>query len=306
MRAAAALLTCTVIIGASPQQLPQAQTEKRLIAHRGASAYAPEHTRAAYELAIAQGADYVEQDLGVTRDGVLVCLHDDSLERTTNVEELFPSRFTVDATGRRRWMLADFTLAEVKTLDAGSWFDPRFAGERPLTFDEAISLVGSRAGLYPELKSPAAYAARGIDMPALVAEALTRAGLHRPPASTANRASVVLQSFDAGALRRMAKLLPDVRRVLLLEAAGAAEWLTPERLPAIRQFADGIGPAKIVIERNPSLVHAAHAAGLTVTPYTFRSTPSGGDDVGAEMRRFLYDYGVDGVFTDNPDRFPRR
>ena len=127
------------------------------MAHRGASAYAPEHTLAAYRLAIEQGADFVEQDLAVTRDGVLICLHDPSLERTTNVEEVFADRFTeieYEGKTRRAWLANDFTLAEIKRLDAGSWFDPKFAGERVPTFDEAVALVKGKAGMFPELKTP--------------------------------------------------------------------------------------------------------------------------------------------------------
>ena len=111
-------------------------TRKTLIAHRGASAYAPEHTMEAYRLAIEQGADYVEQDLQITKDGVLVCLHDTTLERTTDVEEVFPNRFVVETQrGQqvRHWNVSDFTLAEIKRLDAGSWFDPKFKGSRVLT-----------------------------------------------------------------------------------------------------------------------------------------------------------------------------
>src|SRR6187431_2863162 len=91
----------------SPQK-PATPTRKLSVAHRGASSYAPEHTAAAYRLAIEQGADYVEQDLAVTRDNVLICLHDDSLERTTNVEEVFPDRSTLDVKGQKRWLAADF------------------------------------------------------------------------------------------------------------------------------------------------------------------------------------------------------
>src|ERR671918_301337 len=103
---------------------PGASTRKQVVAHRGASAYAPEHTIASYRLALEQGADYVEQDLAVTKDGVLICLHDPTLERTTNVEELFPDRSsTVTWEGKtgKGWLANDFTLAEIKTLDAGSW-----------------------------------------------------------------------------------------------------------------------------------------------------------------------------------------
>src|SRR5215212_5814340 len=110
--------------------------KKTVVAHRGASAYAPEHTAAAYKLAIEMRADFVEQDLAVTKDGLLICLHDPTLERTTNVEEVFPTRTTMLA-GKRVWLANDFTIDEIKRLDAGSWFDKKFAGERIVTFDEA-------------------------------------------------------------------------------------------------------------------------------------------------------------------------
>src|SRR5262245_573647 len=125
------LIVATIVVAAFMSNLRGADAPKQSIAHRGASGYAPEHTMAAYKLAIDQGVDYVEQDLGVTKDGILVCLHDDTLERTTNVEDVFPERATSDArSNRKRWLINDFTLAELKRLDAGSWFDPKFAGER--------------------------------------------------------------------------------------------------------------------------------------------------------------------------------
>ena len=128
-------------------------SKKTVVAHRGASAYAPEHTLAAYRLAIEMGADYVEQDLAVTKDGVLICLHDASLERTTNVEELFPGSLGEHQHRRedpiKAWVANDFTLAEIKRLDAGSWFDKKFAGEKVPTFDEAIALIRGKAGIFP-------------------------------------------------------------------------------------------------------------------------------------------------------------
>ena len=140
---------------------------KQAVAHRGASAYAPEHTLASYRLALEQKADFVEQDLAVTKDGVLICLHDPTLERTTNVEEVFPDRATEvtweGRTHRRSWLANDFTLAEIKRLDAGSWFGSKFAGERIPTFQEAIDLVKGKAGLYPELKVPEIYAGRNVE-----------------------------------------------------------------------------------------------------------------------------------------------
>ena len=119
--AGVALLLCTVSVIVT-DTLAQS-SRKMLVAHRGASAYAPEHTIAAYKLAIEQGADYVEQDLQISKDGVLVCLHDLTLERTTNVEEVFPDR-AATVNGRRTWNVSDFTLQELKRLDAGSWFKP--------------------------------------------------------------------------------------------------------------------------------------------------------------------------------------
>ena len=279
------------------------QMSKLLIAHRGASAYAPEHTLTAYRLAIVQDADYVEQDLAVTRDGVLICLHDDSLERTTNVEEAFPQRATIDpVTGRRQWLAVDFTLAEIKQLDAGSWFDPKFAGERVPTWDEAVAVVGTMAGLYPELKTPSLYQSRDIDMTRLFAESMQRLGLTARPAG-----SIVVQSFDEGPLRELSKRFPTVPRTFLIEVRDGPRWLTREGLAEVATFATGIGPSKILLEGQPGIVRMAHDAGLTVTPYTFttRGASTRFGDVGAEMRHYLTDLNVDALFTDNPDRFPR-
>ena len=279
------------------------QMSKLLIAHRGASAYAPEHTLTAYRLAIVQDADYVEQDLAVTRDGVLICLHDDSLERTTDVEEIFPQRATIDpVTGRRQWLAVDFTLAEIKQLDAGSWFDPKFAGERVPTWEEAVAVVGTMAGLYPELKTPSLYQSRGIDMTRLFAESMQRLRLTARPAG-----SIVVQSFDEGPLRELSKQFPTMPRTFLIEVRDGPRWLTNEGLAQIATFATGIGPSKILLDGQPAVVRMAHDAGLTVTPYTFttRGAPTRFADVGAEMRHYLNDLNVDALFTDNPDRFPR-
>ena len=274
---------------------------KRCIAHRGASAYAPEHTAAAYRLAIQQGADFVEQDLAVTKDGVLICLHDDSLERTTDVEEVFPDRATIDAVIRQpRWFAVDFTLAEIKRLDAGSWFDPRFAGERVPTWAEAVETVGTAAGLYPELKSPALYRDRGVDMERLFVESFAALTLAARPAG-----SLILQSFDETVLRQLMRDLPAVPRTFLIEVRDGGRWLTPDGLKEIARFATGIGPSKGLLDGRPALVRLAHQAGLTVTPYTFTSRAPGRiPDVRTEMEYYLTELDVDALFTDNPDLFP--
>jgi glycerophosphoryl diester phosphodiesterase len=292
-----------IVVAAVHAYMQAPQMSKLLIAHRGASAYAPEHTLTAYRLAIVQDADYVEQDLAVTRDGVLICLHDDSLERTTDVEEIFPQRATIDpVTGRRQWLAVDFTLAEIKQLDAGGWFDPKFAGERVPTWEEAVAVVGTMAGLYPELKTPSLYQSRGIDMTRLFAESMQRLGLTARPAG-----SIVVQSFDEGPLRELSRQFPTVPRTFLIEVRDGPRWLTKEGLARIATFATGIGPSKILLDGQPAVVRMAHDAGLSVTPYTFttRGAPTRFADVGAEMRHYLTDLNVDALFTDNPDRFPR-
>jgi glycerophosphoryl diester phosphodiesterase len=217
---------------------------------------------------------------------------------------MFPGRATVDAaSGRRQWLAIDFALAEIKQLDAGSWFGPAFAGERVPTWDEAGAAVGTAAGLYPELKTPALYRARGVDQTALFLHSLDRLPLARRTAG-----SLIVQSFDDQPLRELAKQVPEVPRTFLIDNRDGARWLTPEGLTEIGRFATGIGPAKDLLDGRPEIVRAAKAAGLTVTPYTFTTRtalPPRFRDVAEEMRYYLAELDVDALFTDNPDRFPR-
>lgn len=306
----AAILCVLSVAGVWPSAsylLPFAFAEKQLVAHRGASAYAPEHTLEAYRLAMAQGADFVEQDLAVTKDGVLICIHDRTLDRTTNVEALFPDRFVEDKAGAtgatvRRWLVHDFTLAEIKRLDAGSWFDPKFAGAKIPTFQEAIDLVRGKAGLYPELKDPAFYRERGVSPDALLAAALEKNGLVADV-----KTPVIIQSFDDTTLKQLARTLPKVPRAFLVDPLSAARLDSAEKLREIATWATGVAPNKIIVQKRPEVVTWAHAAGLTVTPWTFRASNTGSyPSVRDEMTKFLYEYGVDALFTDNPDQFPRR
>lgn len=284
-----------------------AQTPRKLnVAHRGASAYAPEHTLASYRLALEQGADYVEQDLAVTRDGVLICLHDPTLERTTNVEEVFPGRqrtVTWEGKSATSWLANDFTLEEIKRLDAGSWFDAKFKGERIPTFDEAVALVKGKAGMFPELKTPEVYEGRDVQFEKIVAAALDKHTLRGPGADP--KTPIILQTFSETSAKTLASMRIGVPVVLLLNDGKA--WTTPAKVKEWKPFVQGLGPAKGIIDGNPDLVKWAHAEGMTVIPYTFRSSGTGTyPNVRAEMEHFLYTYGVDGVFTDNPDQFPKR
>ena len=299
-----AVTTCLAVAAAVATHAVVAP-KKINIAHRGASAYAPEHTIAAYTLAMEQGADFVEQDLAVTKDGVLVCIHDLTLERTTNVEEVFPDRFVEVKEGPqagKHWLVNDFTLAEIKRLDAGAWFDKKFAGATIPTFQEAIDMVKGKAGLYPELKDPEFYRDRKVDQDKLFIDIVRKNGLVNDP-----KTPLIVQSFDDVTIKHLAKDLPEVPRVYLVAGENVANIDSPEKVKAVASWATGIGPHKSIVAKFPTMVGWAHDAKLTVTPWTFRSSNTGAfASVKAEMEEFLYKYGVDALFTDNPDQFPRR
>jgi glycerophosphoryl diester phosphodiesterase len=296
----AALLSCAVLT------LRAADAPKTVIGHRGASGYAPEHTLASYKLAIQMKADFVEPDLGVSKDGVLVCLHDDTLERTTNIAEVFPDRPSANVPGRgpaKRWLANDFTVAEMNQLVAGKWYKPEFAGQKIVTFQEMIDLVrGSGSGIYPELKSPPLYKARGLDMEQIFVGVVKKNGIETP--ASLKTFPVIIQSFDEESIRRVAVDLPTIPRVFLTQSAND---VTDARLAELATFATGIGPEKRVIAEHPDMVARAHAAGLTVTSWTFRADEKTQfANVRDEMSHYLYDLGIDALFTNNPDQFPRR
>jgi len=274
-----------------------------VIGHRGASAYAPEHTLAAYELAIQQGADAVEQDLHVTRDGALVCLHDRTLERTTDVRERFPDRgVPAIENGRpaRHWFVHDFDLAEIAQLDAGAWFGAAFAGARIPSFDEVLDWVGDRATLLVELKDPEVYHALGVDLLALFDAAVRR---HPTTHARTGHPLITMQSFHEPTMRRArtycARHMP---LVLLMEPADAHRWPDRASLEEVASFVSGIGPGRPIIQAHPALVDWAHEAGLRITPWTFRaSAPGPFANVEDELSYYFTVLGVDGVITDNPD-----
>jgi glycerophosphoryl diester phosphodiesterase len=260
-----------------------------------------------FDLAVRQGAGCVEHDLHVTKDGVLVCLHDRTLERTTNVGEVFPHRGEDIREGGkvvRHWFVHDFTLREIARLDAGSWFRPEFAGARVPTFDELLASADGRVAVLTELKDPDVYEARGVDMLALCEAALRRHGLTK----RSTEAGVTVQSFHEPTVRRAGALFD--RRVpvaLLVEPADAALVGDPERVTAIAAFASAIGPGKSIIREHPEIVGWAHEAGLRVTPWTFRTaTIAPFESISDEMRHYLVECGVDAVITDHPDAMPAR
>ncbi len=300
-----------------------------LVAHRGACGYAPEHTLAAYRMAIAMKADYVEQDLQMTRDGELICSHDPELSRTTNAAHVFPHRATLrdpagTGTPRRGWFCVDFTLAELKMLDAGSWYNranpfaakPEYEGQRILTLDETIREVRGRAGLYIETKHVDFYGSLGLDMVAALAKKLEAHGLS---GSDESGTPVLIQSFSKASLLYMRRVKPQYRLIQLLpmEDRGRNDTtvVSTPLAAEIGAYAYGVGPDKAML-KTAADVERFHAAGLKVHPYTFRGhttavtrkpldeIESNGATVRAniiaEIRRFV-EMGVDGGFCDYPD-----
>ncbi|MFC4071254.1 glycerophosphodiester phosphodiesterase [Actinoplanes subglobosus] len=281
------------------------RTKPLVVGHRGASGYRPEHTLASYELAARLGADYLEPDLVITKDGVLVCRHEPEIGGTTDVAsrpEFAGRKRTVvlDGVSVTGWWTQDFTLAELKTLRAveripairqrNTVYDGYF--EVP-TFQEMLDLrkrlskeLGRDLGVFPETKHPTFFRGIGLELEKPLVRTLRRNGLDK------RGAKVFIQSFEAANLRDLADdHRIEVPLVFLSSAAGSpfndprpyADYLTAAGLKELSEFIDGIGPEKgQIIPRKAdgtlgtptSLVTDAHAAGIKVIPYTFRAENS--------------------------------
>lgn len=311
-----------------------------VVAHRGASGYRPEHTLAAYRLALELGADAIELDLVTTRDGVLVARHDVELSRTTDIAahaELADRRTTRVVDGRRLtgWFVDDLLLEELRTLTALERYPltrphsarHERARHRVATFEEVLDLVahesrrrGRAVGVLVELKHAAHFAAAGLSLEEPLLAALGRHGLDHPCSG------VSVMSFETTVLRRLARstrvplvqLLDRGReRPADLVAAGDprtyADLVTPEGLAGIERYADGVGPHKALVLGGTTLVRDAHREWLTVHVWTLRAenrflapafrSGSDPDSVGdlAGEARLLLELGVDGLITDHPD-----
>ncbi len=253
------------------------------------------------------GADYIEPDLVLTKDGVLICLHDIHLEPTTDVEAKFSDRKRTDG----HWYPADLTLEEIKTLAAHERLKNRFPQDAPgfqvPTFEEMIRLVqglnkqtGRNVGIYPEMKAPAWHEQAGLPIERAVLDVLAKYGYTEPDSK------VFLQCFEAPPLMIVRDMGAKIPLVLLVANGGKPSAdLSDAGLAAIAKYANGIGPDRALIEKDPTLVSRAHAHGLVVHPYTFRV-----DDYNKakypsfekEIRQFVKIYKIDGFFTDQADR----
>ncbi len=241
-----------------------------IIAHRGASGHAPEHTFPAWDRALQIGVDYLEQDLQMTSDGVLLVMHDATLGRTTS------------GCGD----VIAHTLDQIQQLDAGSWFDKRFADTRVPTLRAVFERYGQRANYYIETKNP--EDAPGMEEKLL--ELISEFGLRE---GAVERWQVLIQSFSKPSLLKIKDLDPELPLIQLVEKEYSSAQIR-QRLSDIRGYAVGIGPARTSVDQ--ALVDAAHAHGLVVHPYTANEE--------SEMRRLIA-LGVDGIFTDFPDRLAR-
>jgi glycerophosphoryl diester phosphodiesterase len=297
------LLVCFLSSTSADEKTLAPYTKPTLIAHRGASAYAPEHTIEAYKLALEQGADFVEPDLQLTKDGILICLHDTTLERTTDVAKVFPDRAKM-LNNRKIWPVAEFTWEEIQKLDAGSWKDAKFAGAKVPSFQQMIDAVKGKAGIIPETKSPETYGKLGLNMEKALMEILKKNKLDQPGADP--KTPVIIQSFSADSLKLLRKDHECKLPLVYLFMSVPSDKSLEESLKAMKDYADGIAPNKALVLSKPEIVKAAHDLKMSVTIWTCRSGSTGKfKDVKEEMNYFLKEAKVDAIFTDNPDQFPR-
>ena len=304
---------------------------KIVVAHRGASGYLPEHTLPAKAMAYGMGADYLEQDVVLTKDDQVVVLHDIHLDTVTNVAEVFPSRARPDG----RYYAIDFELSEIQQLRVTERIDLEtksavYAERFPIwksvfrvpTLAEEIELIqglnkstGRNVGIYTEIKSPAWHRQQGKDLSLSVLRILDRYG-YRDKSDNA-----YLQCFDAAETRRLRDELQT--KLKLVQLIGENDWnesptdfnelRTAAGLEQLARYADAIGPwmphvvqgvddqGKLVFT---PLVKQAHAAGLLVHPYTLRADdlPEYARDFDHLLHIFFHEADVDGIFTDFPDR----
>jgi glycerophosphoryl diester phosphodiesterase len=321
------LSALALLTGAAP--LPTSAPSMLVIAHRGASGERPEHTRAAYDLAIDQGADFIEPDLVMSRDGVLIVRHENEIGGTTDVaaHPEFADRHTtrtVDGAPVTGWFTEDFTLAELQTLRARERLpalrpaNTAFDGQQPiLTFQQVVDIAragsartGRVIGVVPELKHPSHFATAGLPMEDVFVAVLTANDLTRADAP------VLIQCFEVGPLQRLATRIHTPRLQLMSVHGGPADrpdltyaaMATPEGLTAISAYAGWIGVEAAMIAPDldrpqTAMIADAHAAGLKVSAWTFRAEPvflpPGAVDLTDWLTAFRA-FGLDAAFSDFP------
>lgn len=245
------------------------------VAHRGGAAYAPENTMAAFMNGFELKADFIELDVAMTMDGVLVVIHDDTVDRTT------------DGTGK----VAELTYDYIRTLDAGSWFSSEFAGEHVPTLGEVFDTFRGKIGILIEIKDPTFYP--GIEQK--VADELIKRNMHKP-----ENGKIIVQSFNFDAVQLFHTILPEV-------PVGVLTYLvshhTPQALAEFATYADYVNPflgasgyPSYIDHVTPDLIDRIHQYGMGIMVWTV--------DNPADIA-WLVKSQVDGIITDNPDYVPR-
>ncbi len=282
-----------------------------IIAHRGASGYRPEHTLESYKMAIDMHADFIEPDLVLTKDKVLIARHENEISKTTDVAEKFPNLKTtkiIDGEKITGWFTEDLTLKQIKTLKANERIasrDQTYNGQFSIpTFKEILNLVqqssqklGRTIGVYPEVKHPSYFRSIGLPLEPEISKELKNFGWDQA------LSPIIIQSFELNSLELLKKFV-NCRMVLLLD--DSSKITTSEELKKVSQVAFGIGPSKKLVLSSPSLIEEAHKVGLKVHPYTFRSDkPFLNTHYGQDARKeyfHFFNLGVDGVFSDFADQ----
>ncbi|BCR20851.1 glycerophosphodiester phosphodiesterase [Borrelia miyamotoi] len=320
------LLTLNIffIISCFRQEMGSNKKSPLIIAHRGASGYLPEHTLAAKAYAYALGADYLEQDIVLTKDNIPVIMHDPEIDITTNVAQLFPNR----ARENGRYYATDFTLTELKSLSLSERVDPEnkkpiYPNRFPLneynfrisTLEEEIQFIqglnkstGKSVGIYPEIKKPFWHKQQGKDISKIVIEILNKYGYK------SKEDKIYLQTFDFDELKRIRKELGYQGKLIML--VGENDWnesptdyeyiKSEEGIAEVAKYSDGIGPwiPQIIVDgKITELTRLAHKYNIEVHPYTFRTDalPSYVKN-GNELLDLLFNKAkVDGIFTDFTD-----
>lgn len=309
-------LIFSIFLSCSKKESMRLKNTKIIIAHRGASGYLPEHTLAAKAMAHAMNADFIEQDLVLSKDNIPMVIHDIYLDDVTDVSEIFPDKKRNDG----RFYVIDFTFDELKKLAVFERFDPKtgkqiYANRFPKgkgsfrlhSLQEEIELIqglnkstGKNSGIYPEIKTPEFHKKEGKNISEIVLQILADYGYKT------KKDKCILQCFDAKELKRIRKeLTSELFLVQLMEFPEETA-----QLAYFASYADGIGLwYKQILDKKihgkwtfTTLVSDAHKLGLQVHPYTFRADQL--DDFYSFdelLHTFLIDANVDGVFTDFPD-----
>ncbi|MGM0882869.1 MAG: glycerophosphodiester phosphodiesterase [Bacillota bacterium] len=247
-----------------------------ILAHRGASGYAPENTMAAFKLAERLGADFIELDVRMSKDGGLVVIHDKTVDRTTN----------------KAGFVHDYTLRELQGMDAGSFYDKAYAHERLLSLEEVMYTFAGRIGILIEIKDPQLYPGIEEKLAKMVRryeliQDIAGIGVSDSEGAAGIAAGIIIQSFDFESMRRMHTLLPDIPVAVLIHAD--QHPLTDKKLDKLASYASSINISHDLL--NEELVREIHDRNRKVMAWTIRN------DQDMERMRKL---GVDGIITDYP------